>query len=81
MSPEQCGGRALTPASDWYGFGALLYEALTGRLPFDGAVLDLLARKQVEEPPPPAAVFPPGPPTRLGTRVTTKVGLGVAFRF
>lgn len=32
-------------------------------------------------PPPPAVVFPPGPPTRLGTRVTTKVGLGVAFRF
>src|SRR5262249_34446667 len=56
MSPEQCGTCPLTPASDWYSFGALLYEALTSRLPFHGAFLDVLSRKQTEEPPPPAAI-------------------------
>lgn len=36
MSPEQAWGKPLTPAADWYAFGALLYEALAGRLPFGG---------------------------------------------
>jgi eukaryotic-like serine/threonine-protein kinase len=56
MSPEACGTRPLTPASDWYSFGALMYEALAGRLPFHGAFLDVLSRKQTEEPPPPASI-------------------------
>jgi serine/threonine protein kinase len=34
MSPEQTGGGKLTPASDWYAFGVILYESLTGRMPF-----------------------------------------------
>jgi serine/threonine protein kinase len=34
MSPEQAGGGRLTPASDWYAFGVILFEALTGRMPF-----------------------------------------------
>jgi serine/threonine-protein kinase len=36
MSPEQLGGDALTPASDLFSLGAVLYEALTGRVPFPG---------------------------------------------
>jgi serine/threonine protein kinase len=34
MSPEQMSGSALTPASDWYAAGVMLYQALTTRLPF-----------------------------------------------
>ncbi len=33
MAPEQCWGDSLTEAADWYAFGVVLYEALTGGLP------------------------------------------------
>jgi serine/threonine-protein kinase len=37
MSPEQLHGDALTPASDLFSLAAVLYEALTGRVPYPGA--------------------------------------------
>ncbi|HVR18133.1 MAG TPA: protein kinase [Polyangiaceae bacterium] len=45
MAPEQVNGEITSIASDWYAFGTMLYEALTGRLPFDGALLELLNAK------------------------------------
>lgn len=54
MSPEQGSGLPLSEASDWYAIGVMLYEALTGSLPFRGATYQLLQQKQCGPPPPPA---------------------------
>jgi serine/threonine protein kinase len=46
VAPEQIWGRQLTPAADWYSFGVMLYEALTGRVPVDGTAQQVLLGKQ-----------------------------------
>lgn len=65
MAPEQACGNALSEASDWYAFGAMLYEALTGSLPIDGDhPLALIKCKLEREPPEPHALVP-GVPLEL----------------
>ena len=54
MSPEQAVGAELTPASDWYAFGAMLYEALCGHPPFTGAVAEVFRAKASARPIPPS---------------------------
>ncbi len=58
MSPEQAVGRDVTEASDWYAVGGVLYEALTGELPFSGSVLEVLKVKQVSDGPTPRKAVP-----------------------
>jgi tRNA A-37 threonylcarbamoyl transferase component Bud32 len=53
MSPEQASDQTLTEASDWYSVGAMLYEALVGRRPFEGESEQVMTRKQTEVPPAP----------------------------
>jgi len=61
MSPEQGSVDAVTQASDWYSVGAVLYEALTGRVPFSGGPLDVLFEQRQRAPPPPSALVAPVP--------------------
>jgi serine/threonine protein kinase len=53
MAPEVTLGRAVTVAADLYGVGVMLYELLTGQLPFTASSTRELLRCHVEEPPMP----------------------------
>lgn len=53
MSPEQCNGKGVGPASDQYSLGIVAYEMLTGRVPFPGpSIMDVMRSHFLEQPPP-----------------------------
>ena len=62
MSPEQAAGTPVAESSDWYAFGVLMYQSLVGKLPFQGTFVEVLRRKQFEDPIPPANLAPDVPP-------------------
>jgi beta-lactam-binding protein with PASTA domain/predicted Ser/Thr protein kinase len=57
LSPEQAQGEAVSAASDLYSIGIILYEMLTGRVPFDGESAVTIALKQVNEAPVPPGAY------------------------
>jgi tetratricopeptide (TPR) repeat protein len=54
MAPELLRGTAPSPASDWYSAGAMVYEALTGGVPYRGAASAMLLERARAAPPWPA---------------------------
>ncbi|MBA3549927.1 MAG: protein kinase, partial [Nannocystis sp.] len=80
MSPEQAAGRIATAASDWYAVGVMLYEALTGRLPYLGSTLKILAAKQQHDPVPALQLAPEAPP-ELAALCTGLLHRDPALRF
>lgn len=53
LSPEQARGFGVGQSADLYSLGVVLYEVLTGRLPFDGDAPITIALQHMHEPPPP----------------------------
>ena len=62
MAPEQATGSPLQDSSDWYAFGVMLFEALTGRLPFRSRGAEMVRAKLEKDAPPPSRFAPETPP-------------------
>jgi eukaryotic-like serine/threonine-protein kinase len=69
LSPEQAAGSPVTPATDIYSLGVVLYELLAGEVPFHGDNLVVVAMKHVTEHPPSLLDHRPDVPPRLARAV------------
>ncbi len=81
VSPEQAQGRPLTDASDLYSLGIVLFEAGTGRLPFDADTPVAVALKQVNEAAPLPRDFNPDIDSGLESVIVTAMAKNPADRY
>jgi serine/threonine protein kinase len=79
MAPEQAAGDTATPACDWYAFGVMLFQALTGSLPYVGAREYVLVAKQSSDAPAPSQLIP-GVPADLDGLCTALLARDPAAR-
>src|SRR4029079_3652931 len=60
MAPEQIVGGPVSPATDIFSVGSVMYELLTGTKPFEGETLQTIMYKIVSQPPPEITSLVPG---------------------
>ncbi len=81
LSPEQAQGFEVQAPSDLYSIGVILYEALTGHVPFEGDTAVVIALKQVSEQPRPPSALNPEVPRSLDAVVLRALAKDPAARF
>lgn len=82
MSPEQCQGSPLDGRSDMYALGCVLYEMLSGAVPFDGQSVEEIFDAHLLAPVPPLPPRPaPPPPPSLEQLILRMLAKSPAARF
>jgi len=81
LSPEQAQGHAVSEQSDLYSIGVILFEMVTGRVPFDGESAVTIALKHVSEPPPLPSSINPGISPALDAVIMKALAKDQADRF
>ncbi|HWN68901.1 MAG TPA: protein kinase [Haliangium sp.] len=69
MSPEQCKGEKVTPAADIYALGVILFQMLTGQLPFGGVTAPMMLVAHMMNEPPQVHALAPDVPAALSMLV------------
>jgi serine/threonine protein kinase len=82
MSPEQAkGAKDIDHRSDLFSVGVILYEAVTGRVPFDGETFnELMFKIALQDPPPPESIVP-GLDAGIGRLIRRALARDPAQRF
>jgi serine/threonine-protein kinase len=81
LAPEQARGEEATPSSDVYALGVVIYQLLTGRLPWEGATLAELALRRENERPLPPTSYDADIPETLSTAVLRSLDGDPAGRY
>jgi eukaryotic-like serine/threonine-protein kinase len=81
LAPEQARGEEATPAADVYALGVVIYQLLTGRLPWEGTSLAELAIRRENERPLPPSSYDSEVPETLSTAVLRALESDPAHRY
>ena len=81
LSPEQAAGQPVTPQSDLYSLGVVLFEMLTGKLPYDGDTPLEVARMHLESSTPSARRYDPDIPYYLDNIITKALAKNPRLRY